>query len=131
MNKAAELGMSMAHYNVAMAYLSGHGVERDLDKASRHLKLAAIGGDEVARHKLGIEEVHLGNMDRATKHFMIAARSGYDASLKKVGEGYKAGHVTKDDYASALRAYQIYVNDIRSTQRDEAAADNDEQLKYY
>ena len=122
MNKAAELGMSMAHYNVAMAYLSGHGVERDLDKASRHLKLAAIGGDEVARHKLGIEEVHLGNMDRATKHFMIAARSGYDASLKKVGEGYKAGHVTKDDYASTLRSHQSIRNEMKSEQRSRAAA---------
>ena len=121
-NKAAELGLSMAHYNVAMAYLSGDGVERDSDKASRHLKLAAIGGDEVARHKLGIVEVHLGNMYRAMKHFIIAARSGYDDALKEVGEGYKAGHVTKDEYASTLRAHKESQDEMKSEQRSRAAA---------
>ena len=33
------------------------------------------------------------------EHYMIAAKSGYDNSLKAVGVGYKAGHVTKDEYA--------------------------------
>ena len=56
-------------------------------------------------------------MDRATKHFMIAARSGYDASLKKVGEGYKAGHVIKEDYASTLRAYHSSLQEMKSEQR--------------
>ena len=122
MNKAAELGLPMAHYNIAMAYLSGHGVERDLDKGSRHLKLAAIGGDEVARHKLGVQEARLGNMDRAMKHFMIAARSGYDDALKEIGEGYKAGHLTKDEYASTLRAHQSIRNEMKSEERTRAAA---------
>ena len=122
MNKAAELGLPMAHYNVYVAYLTGYGVERDLDKAVRHLMLAAIGGDEVARHKLGIQEAQLGNMNRAMKHFMIAARSGYDDALKEVGEGYKAGHVTKDEYANTLRAHQNSRNEMKSEQRSRAAA---------
>ena len=122
MNKAAELGLSMAHYNISISYLTGDGVERDLDKASRHLELAAIGGDEVARHKLGIEEVHLGNMDRAMKHFMIAARSGFDDALKEVGEGYKAKVVTKDEYASTLRAHKASQDEMKSEQRSRAAA---------
>ena len=45
-------------------------------------------------------------MDRAMKHFMIAAKIGCDASLEEVSERYKAGHVTKDEYASTLRAYK-------------------------
>ena len=40
------------------------------------------------------------------KHFMIAAKAGFDLSLKEVGEGYKRGHVTKDEYAQTLRAYK-------------------------
>ena len=40
-------------------------------------------------------------MNRAMKHHMIAARAGVDLSLKKVGEGYRAGHLTKDEYASS------------------------------
>ena len=32
------------------------------------------------------------------------------------------GHATKDDYTKALRAYQAYLVEIKSTQRDKAAA---------
>ena len=59
-------------------------------------------------------------MCRAMKHFMIAARSGYDESLKKVGEGYKAGHVTKDDYTKSLRAYQCSIDEMKSEGRTKA-----------
>jgi len=45
-------------------------------------------------------------MTRSMKHFMIAARYGEDESLSMVGKGYRQGHVTKDDYASVLRAHQ-------------------------
>ena len=68
-----------------------------------------------------IEEIDK-NIDRAMKHFMIGAKAGEDDSLKKVGEGYKAGYVTKDDYASTLRAYQVSVDEMKSEQRSEAAA---------
>jgi len=54
------------------------------------------------------------------KHWMIAARSGHDKSLKKVGEGYKDGHVTKDDYTKTLSTYQLSVNAMKSVQRTEA-----------
>ena len=43
---------------------------------------------------------------------------------------YKNGHATKDDYAKALRAHQAYLDEIRSDQRDEAAA-LDKYFKYY
>jgi len=125
-NKAAELGLPQAHYNVSNAYFygyfHGYGVGRDTIKAARHLKLAAIGGDEVARHKLGIEEAQLGNMDRAMRHFMIAARVGFDESLKEVGNGYKTGYITKDEYASTLRAHQSIRNEMKSEERTRAAA---------
>ena len=42
----------------------------------------------------------------------------------------KRGHVTKEDYAKALVARQAYLGEIRSPQRDEAAAFG-KQYKYY
>jgi len=54
------------------------------------------------------------------KHFIIAARSGEDESLKEVGEGYKDGHVTKENYASTLRAHKECQDRMKSAQREEA-----------
>lgn len=102
------------------AYWKGEVVEKDQNKAIQHLKLAAIGGYEKARHCLGDAEMCNGNIDRAMKHYMIAAKSGYDNSLKLVGAGYKAGHVTKDEYAITLRAYQNTQDKMKSEQRTKA-----------
>ena len=70
-------------------------------------------------------------MIRALKHFMMAAGCGYNNSLKKIREFYVNGHASKDDYAKALRAYQNYIDRIKSAQRDEAAAFDSEHYSYY
>jgi len=119
-DKAVKLGSDHAHYNLGIAYLVGQGVEEDIQKAYKYLwYAAAVGGHEIARYSLGIMEED-NNEDIATKHYMVAARSGLDDSLKKVGEGYKAGRVTKDEYAKTLRAYQASVNEMKSEQRTKA-----------
>ena len=69
-------------------------------------------------------------MDRALKHFMISARSGDDDSLKQIKQLFTAGHATKEDYTNALQVYQAYLDEIRSDQRDKAAA-FDVDYKYY
>jgi hypothetical protein len=53
------------------------------------MKLAAIGGLEMARHNLGTIEMSNGDINRAMKHFIIAAKSGPEKSLKMVGKGTK------------------------------------------
>ena len=98
--RGAELGSCKAHNKLSLMYMIGEGVEQDMEKSIHHLKIAAIGGHERARHYLGKIEGMNGNMDRAMKHFIIAAKSGFGDSLKEVGDGYKAGHVTKDEYAA-------------------------------
>jgi len=125
-NKAVELGSLGAHYELARAYHSGQGVEEDMDKAIQHYELAAITGHEEARHMLGLLEVLYGKKDRALKHFIIAARSGYDRSSKQVGEGYKRGYITKDEYASALRAYQVSADKMKSKGRVKATIISEE-----
>ena len=105
-------------------------MKEDKKKATHYCALAAIGGDAVARHKLGADEERAGNKDRALKHWMIATRDGVSASLENIKRMYMDGHVTKDDYANALRSYQEYLDGIKSGHRDEAAA-YDEDYKYY
>ena len=129
-HRAGKLGGAFANHNIGFAYLFGRGVERDVKKAKHYFELAAIGGNVEARHNLGSLEGKAGNTGRALKHFMIAAEGGYDKSLKTIQQMYSKGYATKEDYAKALRAYQAYLAEIKSDQRDKAAAFSEE-YRYY
>ena len=129
-HRAGELGSALALNNIGTAYNLGEGVERDVKKAMHYFGLAAIKGDAVARNNLGWLEVQAGNTERALKHFTIAVGSGYDTSLKGIQFLFMSGHATKDDYTKALRAYQAYLAEIKSDQREKAAAFSDE-YRYY
>jgi len=130
-HRAGELGYSTAHTAIGNAYYYGRGVEVDKKKANHYYELAAIGGGVIARFTLGVYEYKAGNMDRALKHWMIAARSGYDDSLKQIKRLCTNGHVTDEDYTEALQSYQEYLGEIKSRQRDEAAAARGELYRYY
>ena len=121
----------MLMHNIGCAYDNGDGVERDTKKANHYFELAAMWGDEFARHNLGNAEWRAGNWDRALKHFMIAAGDGYSDSVKMTQQLYTNGHATKDDYTNALLAYQKYLDEVRSEQRDKAAAFSAIDYKYY
>ena len=129
-HQAAELGCTTAYNDLGFAYDNGEGVERDEKKAKHYWELAAMGGDELARNNLGEFESNEGNMERALKHFMIAVGGGSDPSLKDIKYLYSKGCATKDDYAKALKAYQAYLSEIKSDDRDKAAAYTDRH-KYY
>ena len=91
-----------------------------------------MGGDTASRFYLGIREgVKEGNWERALKHYMIATRSGCNDSLDAIQGLYSSGNATKEDYTKALRLYQEYLMEIKSEQRDEAAAFNREKYRYY
>ena len=131
--QAADLGSCRAHYHIGQACLN-FAIEKDdnetqdesdIDMALHYMKLAAIGGHEKASYYLGLNEALDGNSRIAMKHYIIGARGGFEECLKKVGEGYKAGHVTKDEYATTLRAYQSIKNEMKSKQRVIAAAAQD------
>ena len=120
--RSGELGCNKAYCSVGYAYKNGEGVEIDEKKANHYYKLGAIEGDVHARHNLGCFEAQVGNWERAFKHFMIAVECGFEKSLKVIQKLYTSGHATKEDYAKALRAYQAYLVEIKSTQRNAAAA---------
>ena len=108
----------------------GDGVERDEEKAKHYYELAAMDGVVTARHNLGVSEYNAGNYDRALKHFMIAVRGGDTDSSKDIQHMYMEGHAAKDHYANTLRFHQAYLNQIKSDQRDKAAAFHDD-CSYY
>ena len=126
-HRAAELGNADSYTNIANAYMS---VERNEKKALHYYKLAAMRGNELSRHNLGISEIRAGNKDRALKHWMIAVKGGHLDTLASIKRMYLNEEVTKDDYANAVQSYQAYLDEIKTDQRDEAAA-FDDRKKYY
>ena len=129
-HRAAELGYAAAYSAIGYAYDNGEGVEVDKKKATHYFELAAMGGDATARYNLGVFERRLGNMENAAKHYIIAVGSGESDALKAIKSLYLSGHATKEDYTKALQSYQKYLGEIKSEQRDKAAA-ADEEYRYY
>ena len=129
-HRAAELGDAFAYGSIGYAYNNGEGVEVDKKKANHYYELAAMRGDSMARHNLGIMEGSAGNFDRALKHLTIAVQGGYAYSLEKIKDLYKYELATKEDYKKALQLYQAYLGEIKSPQRDKAA-ETHEECRYY
>ena len=118
-HKAADLGSCMAFSSIGEAYLRSRGVEEDTDMANHYYRLSAMRGNEQARHNCGgWEEWKNSGVDRAT--YMSRAMKRMDQSLKMVGEGYKLGFVTKDEYTSTLRACKESQDGMKSEQRANA-----------
>jgi len=129
-HRAAELSYVKAYLNIGYFYEMGLGVEVDRKKAENYYELAAIGGNVTARFNLAIIEARAGNFKRALKHHMIAIKGGEEDSLKSIQLLYEDGYATKEDYMKALQLYQMYLAEIKSKQRDEAAAGHVE-YRYY
>ena len=120
--KAAALGDIESHYQLALSYADGIGVEKDEKKELYHLEEAAIGGHVNARFKLGLREGKRGRTDRMMKHLIIAANLGLDEALEGVKVGFTDRCVSKEDFEAALRGHQAAVDATKSQQRDAAAA---------
>ena len=119
--KAAALGDVEAHYRLSVLFREGKGVEKDDKKDLYHTEQAVIAGHPRARHHLGYVEGLSGRNDRAAKHYTIAAKLGNKDSLNALKNGYKARHVSKDDFTDALRGYQAAIEAMKSPQREAAA----------
>jgi len=129
-HRAAKLGFMAAYTHIGYTYKNGEGVEIDKKKAVYYFEQAAMLGEVSARYNLGNNEGKVGNVDRALKHYFIATRDGSSDSLDTIKRIYSLGHATKEDYKKALQSYQVYLGEIKSKQRDEAAAAHDD-YQYY
>ena len=105
-------------------------MEVDKEKAKHFYGLAAMKGDADARYNLATTEKNAGNINRALKHYMIAVQGGDSVSLDTIKVLYKYELATKENYTKALRSYQEYLGEIKSPQRDKAAAAH-EDYRYY
>jgi len=119
--KAAEQGDVDAYAHLSHLYREGLGVEKDEKKGLYYLEEAAIAGHPSARYNLAGYEWDNERYDRAVKHFIIAANLGYDKAIQGLKDCYKDGHVSKDEFAAALRAHQAAVDATKSPQRETAA----------
>ena len=120
--RAGELGCHEAYYNLGCSYDNGEGVDIDKEKTKHYWELAAMNGNVLARHNLACLERDAGNVDRAKKHLLLAANAGFKPSLDNVKKLFMHGIVTKDEYANTLRACQRACDEMKSDQRDKAAA---------
>ena len=127
--RAAELGVKEAHFNLGCTYAEGTDVEKDLAKALRHYEAAVMCGHVDARYNLGNAEHRAGNYDFALQHWMIAVKLGSEKSLTMVKIFFMNGLATKADYATALRGYQNAIEEMSSPDRDEAKVVGIEMIK--
>ena len=118
--RAAELGVKEAHYNLGVLYSAGTDVQKDTAKAIRHYEAAAKEGYTKARVNLGCMELRDGNNDIALQHWMIAAKLGQEKALNYIRNMFLSNLATKADYEEALRGYQSATEQMRSPDRDEA-----------
>jgi TPR repeat protein len=124
--RAAELGSAEASYAVARAYNVGDGVAKDEKKAEHYEELAAMQGNNEARHNLGLNEAKASKYDRALRHWLISCERGFGESLKCIKRLFVEGHANKEEYEKARKLYEKYIEEIKSDQRDEAAAFREE-----
>ena len=76
----------------------------------------------MARYNLGCKEGNAGNTSRAVRHWMMSAGAGFDLSLEAIRKGFMAEAITKDDFEKALRAHKEAKDEMKSDQREAAAA---------
>ena len=120
-----------AFCSIGSAYKYGQGVETDKKKAVYYYELSAMKGDADARHNVGVMEDNACNIKRALRHYMIAAGSGHTGSVGRIKTLYSKGQATKEEYTRALQLYQTYLGEIKSDQRDKAAAFDSDRFRYY
>jgi hypothetical protein len=120
--KAAELGDAEAHYQLSTMYFNGDGVAKDEEKRVYHLEKAAIGGQPDARYYLGAIEEKNGNTERSLKHLIIAAKLGYEKSMKALWDHYSLGNITKEDLEATLRTHKAAIDEMKSPEREAAEA---------
>jgi TPR repeat protein len=120
LTKAAELNDAPAHNGLSIMYREGEGVEKDEKRGLYHLKEAAIAGHTNARYDLGCYEGRNDRSDRAVKLFIIATNLGHYESIQALKGCYKNGLISKEDFATALRAHHAAVDAAKSPQRDAA-----------
>jgi len=102
---AAEEGLMMAQFNLAILYFSGRGIEQDYQQAYRWTKAAADQGHTQAQFNLGAlyYEGQGTRRDRelALQFYILAGNADYAPAQYNVGEMYYLGDGVDKDLVRA------------------------------
>ncbi|GJM12665.1 MAG: hypothetical protein DHS20C12_10680 [Pseudohongiella sp.] len=94
---AAEEGLDLAQYNLAILYFTGQGVERDVVEAFRWTEAAALQGHVAAQFNLGslyyAGDGVQADADKAVEYFELAARGGHGNSAMILANMYADGEI--------------------------------------
>lgn len=136
---AAEEGLDLAQFNLAILYFTGQGVEKDTEQAFKWTLAAAEQGHTAAQFNLaslysegdGTKK----DMDKAVEWFTYAARAGHPTSAFILATMYRDGdHVKRDrvqahawasmainnEYADAVEFKADLEDDMNSDQLSQA-----------
>lgn len=102
---AAENGLDLAQYNLAILYFTGQGVQRDLGKAFQWTEAAAKQGHVNAQFNLGSLYMEgdgvARNVDQAVAWFGRAARAGHPDAAYFLADIYNRGDGVQRDRVQA------------------------------
>lgn len=118
---AARMNSVMACYRIGALYWEGMSFDdiifqKDRDKAMRLFSKGARLGDPECLFCLGVMHYEDGN-DDYVQYSLKAASAGYRTALDAVKKGYMDKIITKDEYANALRSFQVVHDEISSKER--------------
>jgi TPR repeat protein len=99
--RAADLGYSKAHYNLANIYGGGGS-----KKAKLHYEAASMAGNVAARCNIGTIEAQSGNMERAVKHWTIAVSAGEYQAMDNLLIAFNEGLVSRNAMDSIFDSLQ-------------------------
>ena len=123
-NRAADKGSGKASHFLGFLYTNGDEVVcKDIDKALVNLQAAADRGVTEAFKDMAFNLImEKGDIENAMLNFRKAAVCGVtDEELHtEIREGFRAGFITKDEYAFTLREHQKVCNEMESKSRREA-----------
>lgn len=108
---AAEQGSVDAQINMAVYYITGEGVETDIEKATYWFMKAAEQGDAQAQHNLALNYENGEGIEKdfikAFKWMRKAAEQRYPPSLYSLARMYENGIGCKKDRVKAEELYKI------------------------
>ena len=102
---AAEAGLDLAQFNLAILYFTGRGVEQDLEQAFQWTERAALQGHVEAQANLGSLYLAGDGVSRdvaaAIDWLGRAARAGHASSAYTLADMYFSGSAVKRDLVQA------------------------------
>ena len=108
---AAQQGLDLAQYNLAILYFTGQGVDQDYEQAFRWTEAAAVQGHTNAQANLASLYLEgngvVRDVDQAVSWFSAAGRSGHASAAMTLTSMYRDGEPIGQDLVQAHAWAQV------------------------